>query len=307
MTPPTKTKRIWQRVDGVLLFDKSIGASSNAVLQSVRRLFSAAKAGHTGTLDPLASGLLPICFGEATKFSSGLLNADKVYEAGVRFGATTTTADSEGEILTQKPVTFTRADLDAALASFRGVISQIPPMYSALKRDGKPLYQLARKGILVEREARQIQIYELELLEFLGDSCRLRVSCSKGTYIRTLAEDIGNALGCGAHLYSLRRTSVSDFTVSEAINLSALESLSEAERQDALKPVDFLLKSLPAVNLEEDEARFFSHGNPVFPTLNQANNLLGRVRVYANDHFLGLGDIDETRKITAVRLVSEQR
>ncbi len=199
MTEQPPRKR-WQRVDGVLLLDKPSGMSSNDALQKARRRFSAAKAGHTGTLDPLATGLLPVCFGEATKFSADLLDADKTYEADLLFGQVTDTGDAEGVVLRESPVGFARADLEGALGRFRGPISQIPPMHSALKRDGRPLYELARQGIEVERAPRAVTIHELTLLSHAGDRCRLRVTCSKGTYIRTLAADLGEALGCGAHL-----------------------------------------------------------------------------------------------------------
>ncbi|MBN9421674.1 MAG: tRNA pseudouridine(55) synthase TruB, partial [Candidatus Accumulibacter sp.] len=244
------TKRSWQRVDGVLLLDKPSGMTSNDALQKARRLFSAAKAGHTGTLDPLATGLLPVCFGEATKFSSDLLDADKTYEADVLFGVTTDTGDAQGAVLEQRAVAFDRAALDAVLERFRGPISQIPPMYSALKRDGKPLYELARQGIEVERAARAVTIHELALLSFEGERCRLRVCCSKGTYIRTLAEDIGAALGCGAHLTALRRTVVGPLTLIGAATLDELAALDESARPLHLQAPDALLQTLPVVRLD---------------------------------------------------------
>ena len=292
------TKRSWQRVDGVLLLDKPSGMTSNSALQSARRLFSAAKAGHTGTLDPLATGLLPLCFGEATKFSSDLLEADKTYEADVLFGITTDTGDAEGEVLVRRPVAFSPEDLEAALARFRGPISQIPPMYSAIKRDGKPLYELARQGIEVERAARAVTIHELVLLEISGDRCRLRVSCSKGTYIRTLAEDIGEFLRCGAHLTGLRRTRVGPLQISDAVTLDQLSALSEADRSTCLLAPDALLQSLPAVHLDEVAASRFSHGNPV-----GAQAQPGRVRVYVNGCLLGMGEVDQAGQVQPRRLV----
>ena len=292
------TKRSWQRVDGVLLLDKPTGMTSNSALQSARRLFSAAKAGHTGTLDPLATGLLPLCFGEATKFSSDLLEADKTYEADVLFGITTDTGDAEGEVLVRRPVAFSPEDLEAALARFRGPISQIPPMYSAIKRDGKPLYELARQGIEVERAARAVTIHELVLLEISGDRCRLRVSCSKGTYIRTLAEDIGEFLRCGAHLTGLRRTRVGPLQISDAVTLDQLSALSEADRSTCLLAPDALLQSLPAVHLDEVAASRFSHGNPV-----GAQAQPGRVRVYVNGRLLGMGEVDQAGQVQPRRLV----
>lgn len=291
-------KRRWQRVDGVLLLDKASGLTSNSALQGARRLFSAAKAGHTGTLDPLATGLLPLCFGEATKFSADLLNADKTYEADLLFGITTDTGDAQGAIVLQRPVAFVLSELETALTSFRGPISQIPPMYSALKRDGKPLYELARQGIEVERTARDVTIHELHLLGFSGDRCRLRVSCSKGTYIRTLAEDIGNILGCGAHLTALRRTVVGPLSIDDAVTLEHLTTLSEEERAACLLAPDALLQTLPAVHLSEDDTLKFSHGNPVC-----AQVAPGKCRVYGGNRLLGLGEADASGKVNPRRLV----
>lgn len=272
--------------------------TSNSALQAARRLFSAAKAGHTGTLDPLATGLLPLCFGEATKFSSDLLEADKTYEADLLFGVKTDTGDAEGDVLERLPVTFVREELESTLGRFRGPIRQIPPMYSALKRDGKPLYKLARQGIEVEREARAVVIHELSLLGLDADRCRLRVSCSKGTYIRTLAEDIGAALGCGAHLTALRRTVVGPLQISAAVTLDQLTALSDVERSAWLLAPDALLQSLPAVHLDAEAAARFSHGNPV-----STQAVSGRVRVYAKDCLLGLGEADSDGKVQPRRLV----
>ena len=302
MTSSPRIKRSWQRVDGVLLLDKSSGMTSNSALQSARRLFSAAKAGHTGTLDPLATGLLPLCFGEATKFSADLLEADKTYEADLLFGITTDTGDAQGAVLVERPVAFSRADLDAALARFLGPISQIPPMYSALKRDGKPLYQLARQGIEVEREARAVTIIELVLLDYSGDRCRLRVCCSKGTYIRTLAEDIGEVLGCGAHLTALRRTAVGSLRVADAVSLDQLIELAEDQRASLLLPPDALLQTLPAVHLDDEATLRFSHGNPVAVDLDTAL-VPGKCRVYGATRLLGLGETDGSGSVKPRRLV----
>jgi len=201
-----QVKKTWKQVDGVLLLDKPIGLTSNDALQKARRLFSAAKGGHTGTLDPMATGLLPLCFGEATKFSADMLNADKTYEALVKFGVTTDSGDAEGNVIATATVNVEKDDIFRVLPQFTGDILQTPPMHSALKRDGRPLYELARQGIVVEREARAVTIHALDFLDFSGDVLSIRVACSKGTYIRVLASDIGNALGCGAHLIGLRRT-----------------------------------------------------------------------------------------------------
>ena len=226
----SKPRRTWKQVDGVLLLDKPLHLSSNDALQKARRFFSAAKAGHTGTLDPLATGLLPVCFGEATKFSADLLDADKAYVADVRLGQTTATGDAEGEVLQTRPVQVSAEQLAAVLPRFTGVIAQVPPMYSALKRDGKPLYELARQGLEVEREAREVTILSLAASDFDGINFRLHVDCSKGTYIRTLAEDIGETLGCGAHLTGLRRTRVGPLELDRAVSLVELENTEEADR-----------------------------------------------------------------------------
>jgi len=281
-----KVKKTWKQVDGVLLLDKASGMTSNDALQKARRLFSAAKGGHTGTLDPMATGLLPLCFGEATKFSADLLDADKTYEADVKLGITTDTGDAEGQVLTNAAVTTSIADVERLLPRFTGPIKQIPPMHSALKRDGRPLYELARQGIEVEREARDVTIHALDMLGLEGDVLRLRVSCSKGTYIRVLAADIGQALGCGAHLTALRRTQVGDLVLERSVALSQLELQDEAQRVVHLLPVDALLQSLPAVHVAADEANRFSHGNPVaLPA-----GFLGKIRVYADGRLLGVGE-----------------
>ena len=304
MNSGPRIKRSWQRVDGVLLLDKPTGMTSNSALQSARRLFSAAKAGHTGTLDPLATGLLPLCFGEATKFSADLLDADKTYEAQLLFGITTDTGDAQGALLSERSVCFARADLDGALQGFLGQISQVPPMYSALKRDGKPLYQLARQGIEVVREARAVTIHELTLLDFSGDRCRLRVACSKGTYIRTLAEDLGEVLGCGAHLAALRRVAVGPLQIADAVSLDQLIELPEAQRASLLLPPDALLQTLPAIHLDDESAQRFMHGNPVpVPSGGDSPVGAGKRRVYGASRLLGLGEADGEGSVKPRRLV----
>ena len=299
-----QVRRVWQRVDGVLLLDKSSGMTSNSALQAARRLYSAAKAGHTGTLDPLATGLLPLCFGEATKFSADLLDADKTYEADVRFGVVTDTGDSEGQVLETRAADVSVAALEAVLVGFRGPIRQVPPMYSALKRDGQPLYKLARQGVEVEREARDVVIHALELLSCDVDRCRLRVRCSKGTYIRTLAEDIGRVLGCGAHLTALRRTAVGELSVVDALSLDALAALDEVARSRHLRAPDALLQSLPAITLAGTDVQRFSHGNPV--SVGGATSLPAgaRCRVYADGRLLGLGGVDAAGFLCPRRLVA---
>jgi tRNA pseudouridine55 synthase len=294
-------KRRWRRVDGVLLLDKPTGISSNDALQKARRLFSAEKAGHTGTLDPMATGLLPLCFGEATKFSADLLNADKTYEATLKLGICTDTGDAEGRVTSESLVNADEDQLRQVLPSFTGPIRQVPPMYSALKRDGKPLYELARQGIEVEREARDVVIHRLELLGFSGETVSLRVRCSKGTYIRTLAEDIGKALGCGAHLIALRRTQVGDLVLPRALTLSEIESCEESKRDALLQPVDSLLQNLPSVAIDGAAAARFGHGNPVMPGAPVA----GLCRVYADGQLLGLGLGDEAGLLHPKRLVAQ--
>ena len=292
-------KRAWKQVDGVLLLDKPIGLTSNDALQKARRLFSAAKGGHTGTLDPLATGLLPLCFGEATKFSADLLDADKTYEAELKLGVTTDSGDAEGEIIATAAVDVAESDISRVLPQFTGNIEQIPPMHSALKRNGRPLYELARKGIEVEREPRAVTIRAIDLLNFAGDRLTLRVACSKGTYIRVLAADIGKALGCGAHLAGLRRTVVGDLDLARSVTLAELESLDEAGRAEHLQPVDALLHSLPVVMLEGEDAERFRHGNPV----DLAAGLAGKIRVYADDRLIGVGEPGADGRLWPKRLV----
>lgn len=294
-----QVKKAWKQVDGVLLLDKPIGLTSNDALQKVRRLFSAAKGGHTGTLDPMATGLLPLCFGEATKFSADLLNADKTYEAVVKFGITTDSGDAEGKVIATATVNVAENDIFRVLPQFTGAIQQIPPMHSALKRDGRPLYELARQGIVVEREARAVTIYSLEVLAFTGDTLNLRVSCSKGTYIRVLASDIGDALGCGGHLTALRRTEIADLDLTNSVSLAELEAQDESQRLERLQPVDALLLSLPKMMIEGEAAERFSHGNPI----ERPNELDGKIRVYADDRLIGVGEPGSDGRLWPKRLV----
>jgi len=288
-------------VDGVLLLDKPAGITSNAALGRARRLLGARKAGHTGTLDPLATGLLPLTFGEATKFSSDLLDADKAYEARLRFGVTTRTGDAEGEVIARQTVDFDRAALEAVLSQFRGSIEQVPPMYSALKRDGRPLYQLARRGEVVERKPRPVQIGRLELLALDGDEAVLAVDCSKGTYVRVLAEDVGTRLGCGAHLSGLRRTRVGALSLEQAVTLDELETLDPAARRARLLPTDALLTGLPSVELGDSDAGRFAHGQRLPLALQPAP----RVRVYGSDaRLLGLASVDERGVLAPQRLIA---
>jgi tRNA pseudouridine55 synthase len=261
MNAPAQRTRIQRRaVHGVLLLDKPLGMSSNDALQKAKWLLRAEKAGHTGTLDPLATGLLPLCFGAGTKFSQVSLDADKAYEASLLLGVTTTTGDAEGEVLERREVSATRAQIEAACARFVGVIEQVPPMYSALKHEGRPLYEYARAGITIERPARQVTIHSIELRETQADRLTIAVRCSKGTYIRTLAEDIGRVLGCGASLAALRRTGSGPLSVDQAISLDALAALTEAEREALLRPPDALLADWPSLSLDQAEAARFLSG-----------------------------------------------
>lgn len=294
-----RVKKTWKQVDGVLLLDKAQGMSSNDALQKARRLFSAAKGGHTGTLDPLATGLLPLCFGEATKFSADLLDADKTYEAELLLGVCTDSGDAEGVVTATAEVNVSPADIARVLPQFTGDILQVPPMHSALKRDGRPLYELARQGITVDREARPVTIHAIELLEFAGSRLRLSVSCSKGTYIRVLAQDIGAALGCGAHLTALRRTRVGDLVLDGAMTLAQIDSIEEGARVACLRPVDALLQSLPRVDLSGEAEQRFSHGNPV----DLADGLSGKIRVYAEDRLIGVGEPGPGQRLWPKRLV----
>jgi len=243
-----------RRLDGVLLFDKHAGLTSNACLGLIKRLFAAQKAGHTGTLDPFATGLLVVALGEATKFTQGLLDADKTYLASMCLGATTNTGDTEGEVIETAPVTCDTSQVAAVMDRFRGEILQVPPMYSALKRDGKPLYEYARAGIEVERQARKVTIHALDLVSHAGTEVVFRVRCSKGTYVRTLAEDIGRALGCGAHLGALRREAVGSLSIRMAHDAAALGAMTPALRDACLLPADAVVLVLPRIELDANQA-----------------------------------------------------
>lgn len=286
MNAPRKPPR--RRLDGVLLLDKTLGESSNRALQAARRLYDAEKAGHTGTLDPLATGLLPLCFGEATKFSSDLLNADKRYVAVVQLGVTTDTADTEGKVLRRRPVEVDRRAVEKALAAHTGEIDQIPPMYSALKRDGKPLYEYARAGIELERAARRASIHRLDLLDasdLAGGRFVVEVLCSKGTYVRTLAADIGEFLGCGAHLAGLRRTGIGPLDVAAAHSLAQLEALAAEVRDALLLPPDSLVANLAEARLDAADAVRLRHGQSV----RWSGEAGARLRAYDHeDRFIGV-------------------
>jgi tRNA pseudouridine55 synthase len=287
----TRTQRACiarRAVHGVLLLDKPLGWTSNDALQKAKRLYRAEKAGHTGTLDPLATGLLPLCFGAATKFSQISLDADKAYRATLQLGQTTSTGDGEGELWQQREVALDRAAIDAVCARFTGRIEQVPPMHSALKHEGRALYDYARAGIEVERAARSVTIHHIQVVDWQHERLVLDVRCSKGTYIRTLAEDIGEALGCGAHLAALCRTASGALHLDHALTLEKLAALSEAERDALLRPADALLADWPRVHLPDDEAGRFLTGLRRRVSLADA----AAVRVYGpDDAFLGSAHI----------------
>lgn len=297
---PVSGKR---HVSGIVLLDKPAGYSSNQALQKVKRLFRAGKAGHTGTLDPFATGLLPICLGEATKFASYGLEGDKQYLATLKLGVSTTTGDIEGEILTQREVSVLQSDIDRVLPRFRGAISQIPPIYSALKVAGTPMYDYARKGIEVERTAREVEIQLLACVSFMADTLVIDVRCSKGTYIRALAEDIGASLGCGAHLTALRRTASSILTIEQAFTLEQLDVMTETERDLNLLPVDTPLRDIPSIVPDSRMMTRLQQGQ-----VQEAHPdwLPGMVRVYGpNGVFIGLCEITPERQFKAKRLIAE--
>ncbi|TDR29054.1 tRNA pseudouridine(55) synthase TruB [Hydromonas duriensis] len=282
-----KIKKVRTAIDGVLLLYKPLGISSTQALGRAKWLLGALKAGHTGTLDPLADGLLPLCFGHATKLAHDLLDADKTYEARVVLGQSTTTGDAEGEVVFSSDTVVTRAQWDATVMQFVGDILQIPPMYSALKKDGKPLYEYARAGVELEREARAVRILKLETISFDYPNVVMSVTCSKGTYIRTLAQDMGEALGVGAHLSGLRRTAVGDLQLADALTLEQLETMTEAGRITSLLPLDALLQSLPEVRLDDVQAARFVQGQRLKISLVDTDS----IRVYRRDQLIGVASI----------------
>ena len=292
-----------QPVDGVLLLNKPVGITSNAALQKAKWLLNAKKAGHTGTLDPFADGLLPLCFGEATKFSAYLLDADKRYRAVLQLGVTTSTGDPEGDVLSTREVAVGCADITAVLPRFMGEIEQVPPMHSALKHQGRPLYEYARAGIEIDRPARKVTIRSLEMVECAPPRVVLDVQCSAGTYIRTLAQDIGAALGCGAHLTALTRIGSGGFKLEQAHTLAELDALDASQRHALLLPADCLVTHLPAVQLDDVEAEALCQGRSVAHPAAHS----GLTRVYAAPHtFIGLADVDAGRLVPR-RLIATQQ
>ena len=298
-------RRKGRSISGVLVLDKPSGVTSNGVLQQVKRLYGAAKAGHTGALDPLATGVLPVCFGEATKFSQQLLDADKTYLTVARLGVRTNTSDADGEPVVERPLPpeLDEAAVESVLADFRGAIEQVPSMYSALKYQGRPLYSYAREGQTVPREARPIRIHELAQVALNGADLTLRVRCSKGTYIRTLVDDIGEALGCGAHVAVLRREAAGGFTLDEAVTPDTLEGEGLAELDQRLKPSDLLLSSLPAIELSEEQAVSISNGQSVIIRAHSVPPGGGSCRLYCSERFLGMGEVDPQGTVVPRRLM----
>jgi tRNA pseudouridine55 synthase len=295
-----QVRRTKRQIDGVLLFDKPLQLSSNSAMLKVRGLFGAEKAGHTGTLDPLATGLLPICFGEATKFTHALLDADKRYRATIRLGQRTTTGDAEGEVIEERPVSTDEAQVRQVFLRFTGEISQLPPMHSALKHQGKPLYEYIRKGEMVERETRQVFIRELRLERWEGTELDIDVLCSKGTYIRTLGEDIGEALGCGGHLIALRRTGIGEFGLDKAHTLQELEAVDGAGRDALLLPVDSLVSGFPVLTLDAVQAGRLAQGQRLAMRDQHPD---GKRRLYAEGDFIGLGEL-VCGRLSPIRLLS---
>ena len=297
-------KRPKKNINGILLLDKPLGFSSNQALQKIKWLLQAAKAGHTGTLDPLATGLLPLCFGEATKFAHFLTEADKTYVATLKLGAVTNTGDAEGEVIASSPVNVSSAEFAAVCEQFVGEISQTPPMYSALKHEGKALYEYARAGIEIAREARKVTIHQIAVNYFAGDVAEITVRCSKGTYIRTLAEDIGQSLGCGAHLIGLRRTATAGYDITQALTLQQFEQMTESQRLAALAPPDSAVQYLPAMVLDNDAAYYLLQGQSVW---HSGKIPAGLLRLYdTQNRFLGLGEQQTDGKIAPKRLMQLQ-
>jgi len=300
-------------INGVVLLDKPTDISSNHALQRVKRIFFANKAGHTGALDPLATGMLPICLGEATKFSQFLLDSDKRYIVTAKLGVRTDTSDSQGEVVCEKPVSVTQQQLDTALDTFRGDIMQVPSMYSALKFEGKPLYKYAREGITIDRPARPITVYEINQLRFEGDEIDLDIHVSKGTYIRTITDDLGELLGCGAHVSMLRRTQVADYPYDKMVTIEQLDTLIEQAKEQDISPYELLdpllldmdtaVKNYPEVNITDEMGDFVLHGQPV-QVFGAPDDTLVRITVGEAHTFIGMGEMNDDGLIAPKRLVN---
>ncbi len=279
-----------RNIHGILLLDKRLSVSSNRALQEVKRLFNANKAGHTGSLDPLATGLLPLCFGEATKVSAMMLDDNKRYQVVVKLGVMTDTGDSEGKVIEEKPVSeLSLEEIEDCLQCFNGEIDQVPPMYSALKHNGRKLYELAREGKIIERKARKISIFELKLLNKTPDSLTLNVFCSKGTYIRSLAEDIGHKLGCGGTVIELRRMQSGQFKIEDALTIEQLQKMDQVELKSCLIDVDKPLEGMPVLELSVDQATLIRYGQQI--KIQKTGTIQGMVRMYSEQGFLGLGEM----------------
>jgi len=297
-------KRHGRKISGILVLDKPEGESSNRSLQKVKRLFQATKAGHTGSLDPLATGVLPLCFGEATKISQFLLDSDKAYSAEIRLGIKTTTGDSEGDIVAEKVCSnISEKDIEKALDNFRGEIQQVPSMYSALKHDGVPLYKIARAGKTVERKTRTVSVFEFPLVSYEGSLIKVNIRCSKGTYVRTLADDLGDLLGVGAHVTALRRTQAGPFTLEQAVSYDALEKYNEDGGFEALDriliPADQAIQELPEVVLPDATAEYVLQGQAVIVRHLPSSGL---VRLYKDNSFIGIGEILDDGRVAPKRL-----
>ncbi|MEG1225696.1 MAG: tRNA pseudouridine(55) synthase TruB, partial [Hafnia sp.] len=308
----SRPRRRGRDINGVLLLDKHQGLSSNDVLQKVKRIYNANKAGHTGALDPLATGMLPICLGESTKFSQFLLDADKRYRVIARLGQRTNTSDADGEVVQERPVEFSQEQLDAALEQFRGDSQQVPSMYSALKYQGKPLYEYARQGIEVPREARDITVYELQFIRWENDELELEIHCSKGTYIRTIIDDLGEVLGCGAHVIYLRRVQVSNYPSERMVTLEQLQQMVAAAEEAGIEsktvldplllPMDTAASHLPEINLTDVVAAYVLQGQPVQVQGLPAEGMV-RINVGEKRRFIGVGEVDDQGRLAPRRLV----
>ena len=289
-------------ISGFLLIDKPLGFSSNQALSKIKWIFSAKKAGHTGTLDPLATGLLPICFGEATKFSSHLLNSEKTYEASIKLGWKSSTGDAEGKLTESKIISLSLEKLQKELKSFIGLSKQTPPMFSALKYNGQPLYKLAREGVKIERQEREIDISKLILLNYSKNIIKIEVTCSKGTYIRTLAEDIANKLGMDGYLTQLRRTKIGKLNINEAFSIENISTLSSDKRKSCIKPTEVLVDRYPKLSLLDSEVDFIKNGQPI------KHKKKLNTEIYTlftkSKAFIGLGKIDSNNLLKVVRLIS---
>ena len=296
-----------RKVNGVLVLNKPAGMTSSDAVQQAKRIYGAQKVGHTGSLDPLATGVLPLCFGEATKFSQYLLESDKKYRARIRLGITTDTGDADGAVISEvSPAGIGASEVEQAMCAFRGAIKQVPPMYSALKHNGQPLYKLARQGIAVERKVRDVTVYEIEMSKFISDEFEIELHCSKGTYVRSIAEDLGKALGCGAHVKSLHRRAAGPYCEKEMVDLDALRQIEDQQGLDALlQPMASAVAQWPAVKMVEPTAYFVRQGQPVQVAHAPLNGWVQLMEIAENseERFLGVGEILADGRVAPRRLV----